>query len=156
MTQSQNTIQRNKIIQYLTEAILGAAASLNATEAQICKEIGLTPEHWAALSAIKRMPRSLSLSQLARQLKHRRQSTHTLALNMERAGWIRLLPNPDERRLVQMELTADGHRVLGIAEARRNAWLITMTYDLEESDLNALLSRMQALRHRIVRAGTYV
>ena len=75
---------------------------------------------------------------------------------MERAGWIRLLPNPDDRRLVQMELTADGHRVLGIAEARRNAWLITMTYDLEESDLNALLSRMQALRHRIVRAGTYV
>jgi DNA-binding MarR family transcriptional regulator len=140
---------------YLTEAIRGAAACLIAAEEAICKKVDLSIEQWNALMTIGRSTRALSVSQLAHALKHSRQSTYELALGLERAGLIRLLRNPDDRRLLQMEITETGRRDLAIAEDRRNAWFLTMTYDLEESDLYVLTERMRALRNRIERARPF-
>lgn len=147
--------QRNKMLLYLADAIRGAAASLNAAEHLICKEAGLSVEQWRGLSAIGRTTRFLSVSQLARVLNHSRQSTYELVLGLERAGWIRLLRNPDDRRLLQMEIAPAGRRTLSIVDARRSEWLVTMTYDLGESDLYTLTDRTRALRNRITRARTY-
>ena len=147
--------QRNKMLLYLADAIRGAATTLNAAENSICKEAGLSVEQWRALSVIGRTTRSLCVSQLARSLGRSRQSTHELVLGLERAGWIRLLRNPDDRRLLQMEITSAGRRTLSIVGARRSEWLLIMTYDLGEPDLYVLMDRMRALRNRIARARTY-
>ena len=143
------------MIRYLAEAIRGAASCLNAAEEAICRKVDLSVEQWNALMTITRSTRSLSVSQLARALKHSRQSTYELVLSLEHAGLIHLLRNPDDRRLLQMEITEAGRRDLAIAEDRRNAWFLTMAYDLEESDLCVLTERMRALRNRIARARPY-
>jgi DNA-binding MarR family transcriptional regulator len=155
MTAQLQTRQRNKMIQYLTEAIRGAGEALSATEALICKDVGLSFEEWRALTVIGRTTRTLSVSQLARSLNHSRQSTHRLVVEMASAGLIHLLRNSDDRRLLQMEITAAGKSLLGVADTRRTEWLITMTYDLTEPELYVLMNRMRAVRHRIVRARTY-
>ncbi len=147
--------QRRKMIGYLTEAIRGAASSLNAAEEAICKKVDLSVEQWNALTRIARSPRVLSVSQLAHGLKRSRQSTYELVLGLERAGLVRLLRNPDDRRLLQMEITETGKRDLSIAEDRRIAWFLTMAYDLEESELYVLTERMRALHNRIARARPY-
>ena len=147
--------ERKKMIGYLTEAIRGAASCLSAAEEAICKKVDLSIEQWNALTRIGRSSRVLSVSQLAHGLKRSRQSTYELVLGLERAGLVRLLRNPDDRRLLQMEITEAGRRDLSIAEDRRNAWFLTMAYDLEESELYVLTERMRALHNRIMRARPY-
>ena len=155
MTTSSRTTQRNKMIGRLADAIRDAATALDAAHMVIGKELGLSAEQWSALAAIGRTTRLLSITQLAWQLRHSRQSTYNLAVRLERSGWIRFLRNSDDRRLLQMEITAAGKIILDNANARRSAWLITLTYDLGDPELYVLMNRMRALHARIARARTY-
>ena len=154
MTPEQRTTRRKHIRRLATE-IHNAAACLNASRAAICQKTGLTAERWRALAVINRCGFTLSISHLARQLRHTRQSVRSLALTLEKAGWIRLLPNRDDRRLLQMELTPSGKSVLSAAESSFNAWLLTMAFDLDDRELRALLNTVCAVRHRIARARDY-
>jgi DNA-binding MarR family transcriptional regulator len=114
--------------------------------------VGIRPEHWSALAAICRSPYLLSISDLARQLRRSRQSAHSLALSMERSGWIHFLPNSDDRRLLQMELTSSGRRVLVDADNRYNTCLVTMWSDLELRELRELRKALRVIRDHIARA----
>src|SRR6185437_4537175 len=79
------------------------AHRLGRCRASICATVGLSPERWSALANIHRSTYVLSISDLARQLRRPRQSAHSLAVGIERDGLIRFLPNPDDRRLLQIE-----------------------------------------------------
>ena len=155
MTPQQRNMHRRHHIRLLAQEVHNAAACLNASRAEICHQTGLSAERWAALAVIARSSFTLSISELARQLRRSRQSVHSLALGLEKAGWIRLLPNPDDRRLLQMEITAAGRSVLSTAENRFNAWLLTMAFDLDDRELRALLNTLRAVRGRIARARDY-
>ena len=96
--------------------------------------------------------RLLSISDLARQLRRSRQSAHSLALGLERDGWIRFLPNPDDRRLIQMELTNPGRRILADIEHRYNTCLLVMWYDLDMRELLELRKTLRVIRDHIARA----
>jgi DNA-binding MarR family transcriptional regulator len=80
---------------------------------------------------------------------------HPLALSLEKAGWIRFLPNRDDRRLLQMEITACGKSILSAAEDRFNAWLLTMASDLGDHELRELVNTLCAVRARIAWAHDY-
>jgi DNA-binding MarR family transcriptional regulator len=155
MAMSSGTTERNKMIGHLVKAIRDAATALDAALTMIGKEFGLSPEQWRALAAIGRTRRLMSLTQLAWQLRQSRQSTYNMMVRLERSGWIRFLRNPDDRRLLQMEITAGGKIILDNANARRSAWLITLTYDLGDPELYVMMDRMRALHNRIARARAY-
>ena len=143
-------------IRCLVEMIRGTAASLDDSQAAFCKEIGVSREQWSALAEIGGTSHTLSISQLARKLRLRRQSTYPLVLRLERDGLIRFLRNPDDRRLLQMELTAAGRSVLNTVEIRRNQWMLVMAYDLDDMALQGHLNRMRDLQIRIARTRKYV
>jgi DNA-binding MarR family transcriptional regulator len=132
--------------------IQNTATRLSRCRASICETVGLSPEHWRALAAICRSTYFLSISDLARQLRRSRQSAHALVLGMERAGWIRLLPNLDDRRLLQMELTDFGRRILVDTEHRYNTCLLTMWADLDIRELQELRRTLRVIRDHIARA----
>ena len=136
----------------LAQEVHSAASILASGRSAICKQVGLTPERWRALAAIVRSPYVLSVSDLARRLRLTRQSAHRLALGLARAGWIRYLPNSSDRRLLQLEITASGKRVLDEAELRFTTWLSVMTYDLSERELRQMVSAVRCVRERIARA----
>jgi DNA-binding MarR family transcriptional regulator len=154
MTPLQRNARRRRIHRFAKE-IHTAAACLTASQAAICQKSGLNAERWRALAVIDRSSFTLSISDLARQLRRSRQSVHPLALSMERAGWIRFLPNRDDRRLLQMKITAAGKSILSAAEDRFNAWLLTMASDLSDHELRELINTLSAVRARIARARDY-
>lgn len=155
VTRLPRDARRYDIGQLINE-IDNAAACLAACRAAICRKAGLSVERWRALAVINRSGFTLSISDLARQLRRSRQSVHPLALGLERAGWIRLLPNREDRRLIQMEITGAGKTVLRTAQEHWNAWLVTMASDLGDSELRKLVSTVRAVRKRIGRARDYV
>ena len=146
---------RRRHIRLLAKEIHNAAACLNASRAVICEQTGLSVERWRALAVIDRSSFTLSISDLARQLRLSRQSVHSLTVGLEKLGWIRFLPNRDDRRLLQMEITAQGKSVLSATEDRFNAWLLVMAFDLEDRELRALIDTLRAVRNRIARARDY-
>jgi DNA-binding MarR family transcriptional regulator len=154
MTPLQHRTRRDGI-RRLAREIHDAAACLNASRAAICEKTGLTAERWRALAAIDRSSFTLSISDLARQLRQSRQAVHSLARGLEKAGWIRFLPNRDDRRLLQMEITSGGKSVLSVAEDRFNMWLLTMASDLDDHELRKLVTTLRAVHGRIARARDY-
>jgi DNA-binding MarR family transcriptional regulator len=142
-------------IRLLAREIHNAAACLAAGRAEIGKKTGLTAEHWRVLSAIDRSHYTLSISDLARELRLRRQTVHPMAISLERIGWIRFLPNRDDRRLLQMKLTEHGKSVLSGAESRLDMWLLTMNSDLGDREVRELVDTMRAVRERVARARDY-
>jgi DNA-binding MarR family transcriptional regulator len=132
--------------------IRNTAARLDRCRALICETVGLSSERWSALAVLCRSTHLLSISDLARQLRRSRQSAHSLALGLERDGWIRFLPNPDDRRLIQMELTNPGRRILADIEHRYNTCLLVMWYDLDMRELLELRKTLRVIRDHIARA----
>jgi DNA-binding MarR family transcriptional regulator len=154
MTPLQRNERRRHIHRFANE-IHNAASCLTASHAAICEKSGLTAERWRALAAIDRSSFKLSISDLARQLRRSRQSVHSLARSLERAGWIHFLPNRDDRRLLQLEITRLGKNILSAAEDRFNTWLLTMASDLGDHELRELVGSVRAVRARIARARDY-
>lgn len=142
-------------VQYFANEIDNAAACLNASRAAICKEVGVSLQQWRALAVIDRSTRMLSIAQLARRLRRARQSVHSLAQGLERAGWIRLLPNRDDRRLLHIEITRLGKSILSMVESQFRAWLLVMSFDLSERELRKLNMTLRSIRARVSRARDY-
>jgi DNA-binding MarR family transcriptional regulator len=147
---------RKHNLRRLAQEIHSATACLSASRAAICNQVGLNVAQWRALAAIDRSTFVLSISDLARLLRRSRQSMHPLACGLERAGWVRFLPNQDDRRLLQMQITARGKSIVSAAEGSFNTWLLTMASDLSDHDLGKLVDTMRAIRERIARARDYV
>jgi DNA-binding MarR family transcriptional regulator len=139
-------------IRRLTKEIENAAGCLSAGRAAISEKTGLNAEYWRALAVIDRSSYVLSISDLARQLRRSRQSAHPLAVGLERAGWIRFLPNRDDRRLLQMEITPSGKTMLNLAEGRFNMWLLLMAYDLGDREVQVISDTLRDVRERLTRA----
>ncbi len=137
------------------EEIDNAAACLNASRTAICKEAGVRLEQWRALAVIDRSARAPSISQLGWRLRRTRQSVHSLAQGLERAGWIRLVPNRDDRRLLLIEITRLGKSVLSGVEDSFRAWLLIMSFDLSEPELRKLIMTLRSIRARVSRARDY-
>lgn len=142
-------------IRRLTKEIENAAVCLSAGRAAISEHTGLNAEHWKALAVIDRSSYVLSISDLARQLRQSRQSVQPLAHGLERAGWIRFLPNRDDRRLLQMEITSGGKTMLNLAEGQFNMWLLLMAYDLGDLEVQAIADTVRNVRERLARARDY-
>jgi DNA-binding MarR family transcriptional regulator len=147
---------RRSVIWRLMQEIHNTASCLSAGRAVICQEVGLSAERWRALVVLRRSSYLLSISDLARQLRLSRQSVHQLTVGLERARWIRFLPNSCDRRLLQMEITDAGRSILSAVENRLNAWLVKMFDNLEERELRKLVNTMRALRGRIARTRDYL
>lgn len=137
------------------EEIDNAAACLNASRTAICKEAGVRLEQWRALAIIDRSARGLSISQLGRRLRRTRQSVHSLAQGLERAGWIQLAPNPDDRRILLIGITRRGKSVLSVVDDSFRAWLLIMSFDLSEEQLRKLIMTLRSVRARVSRARDY-
>ena len=155
MTRMKRHLRRHNIRQFAKE-IHSAANCLSECRATISQRTGLTVEHWRALAAIDRSSFVPSISDLARRLRRSRQSVHPLAIGLERAGWIRFLPNRDDRRLLQMELTEHGKTILSIAEDRLDFWLLTMASDLDDCELWALVNTLRNVRERVAHARRHM
>src|SRR5882724_11352417 len=82
------------------------------------------------MSAVANSSYCLAISDVARAIRISRQSAHRLAVSLERAGLVRLMPNGDDQRLLQLALTKNGRATLASVEEELNFWLMQRFYTL--------------------------
>ena len=113
----------------------------------VLAEHGLTFEEWDVLGALRRAgpPFRRSAGELA---KHSELSSGAMTNRLDRlekAGFVKRLPDPDDRRGVLIELTKAGGTAwlesTG-AEAEREALIAAALTKTEKEQLNALLRRL--------------
>lgn len=68
-------------------------------------------------------------------------------------GLVSKTTDPDDRRFVRVELTAEGQSVLERSRARKNAWLARQLRDLDSEDLERLLAATDVLERLTGKGG---
>jgi DNA-binding MarR family transcriptional regulator len=86
------------------------------------RDLGMSSARWQVLGAIELAGRSLSVSQIARNMGLTRQSVRRLVNELAADGFVVLADNPDHRRASLVTLTSTGRRVFGKIMDRQVVW----------------------------------
>jgi DNA-binding MarR family transcriptional regulator len=111
------------------------------------REHGLTPEEWGVMSTLrlgKDACRS-SPGDLANDLELSSGAMTSRLDRLEEAGFVRRLPDPDDRRGVVVELTEQGREAWDLAanvQGRREAFFARTLTKAEQKQLNSLLRKL--------------
>jgi DNA-binding MarR family transcriptional regulator len=89
------------------------------------------------LRALERSQYCCAIADAARLLGVSRQRAHLIARSAERLGLLELLPNPDDRRIVQLFLTRSARDELAAARSEEGTWIATLLLGLDEHRLSA-------------------
>jgi DNA-binding MarR family transcriptional regulator len=109
-------------------------------------EYGVSPEDWGVLTMLRlRKQVQVSPGALARDLDLSSGATTSRLDRLEEAGYIRRLPDPDDRRGVLIELTDEGRAAWESAievQGRKEAFFASALTKREQQQLNALLRKL--------------
>jgi DNA-binding MarR family transcriptional regulator len=133
----------------LMDEIQWTARALAELRHSLVRDFGLDRRRWAVLLAISRSHYTLSISDLARALKQTRQSTHRMAVAMARSGWLELLPNRDDRRLLQIALTRGGKSVVAQIRQRYRMSVLTFCATLDTREMRATAELLKLVRQEM-------
>lgn len=134
-------------VEGIVDRIAGINRRLRREMDATLEEVGLTYGEWKVLGALHRTkpPHRRSPGELAK-LEELSSGAMTNRLDhLERAGLVRRLPDPQDRRSVQVELTDAGSRIYReavSAQGAKEALLASALTVREKQQLNALLRRL--------------
>jgi DNA-binding MarR family transcriptional regulator len=106
---------------------------------------------WRVLATVAQSHYCLAIADLARALRVRRQAAHRLAHEAVRARVIELVPNPQDKRLLQAVVTPKGRAELAAARVAEQVWLTTLLNGLGDRDLKATMRVVMVIRQRLER-----
>lgn len=116
---------------------------------------GITLTQWSALVSIH-FDRGNTCADLARDLAHDKGATTRIVDTLVERGWVTRRRHPDDRRVVNLSLTADGEAVARHCRARVieqwNRWLADWSRD-DAGELVRLLQKLRATLQTDVMAG---
>jgi len=110
-----------------------------------------TDDIWRVLTTVAHSSYCLAIADLGRALRVRRQTAHELAYAAVRAGVVELEPNPDDKRILQLLLTAQGRSELAAARSAESLWLATLLNGLGDHELTATTHVVRVIRQRLER-----
>jgi DNA-binding MarR family transcriptional regulator len=133
------------------EGILDRIGSINKRIKKgmetVLAEYDLTPPEWHVMSRLRlsRADHRSSPGELAADLELSSGAMTSRLDRLERQGFVRRLPDPEDRRAIVVELTPEGEaawdRAAGIA-ARREAFFASALTKSEQRQLNKLLRKL--------------
>lgn len=103
------------------------------------------------LTTIARAPYCCSLSDIGRLLKISRQHAQRLAQEAERAGFVELARNHDDRRIVQLLITPRGRAENDRANRSSKLWLAELLLGLDRTRLQIATRVVRGIRQRLLR-----
>ena len=112
------------------------------------QEVGLTPAQYTALLALKFQPEPVRPSDVARWTFRSANSITYLMDGLERAGLVRRVPDPSDRRSIRLVMTPKGDAVY--EQARQPAWELieTLMSSFSEGELAMFSRLLEELRGR--------
>ena len=78
------------------------------------------------------------------------QAAREQVIGAARAGLLELLPDPRDRRSIQIGLTASGRRELAVVRARQSNLVATLLTGLEARDMRLVAHVLRVIRERLV------
>ncbi len=101
--------------------------------------MGVTTRQWLLLAVLSRSDRPLSLTEAAARYGSSRQNVKSIALGLERAGYLRLDPDPADARTIRIHL-CDAVRRFDepAAAAQGSGFLAEVFAGLDADDLDVL------------------
>ncbi len=134
-------------VEGIVERIGGLSRRLHRSADETVAEFGLTSGEWKVLSYLRQAgkPYRRSAGQLAERADLSSGAMTNRLDRLERAGLVRRLPDPNDRRSVQVELTDAGRRIWEesvSAQASKEGHVAAALDAREKRQLNALLRRL--------------
>lgn len=134
-------------VEGMVDRIYGLGRRLHAMADETLSEHGLGEGEWKVMSSLrlKEPPYKRSAGQLARRSDLSTGAMTSRLDKLEERGFVRRVPDPDDRRGVLVELTKAGEqaweKALGAQAAKESLIAGALTKD-EQRKLNALLRRL--------------
>ena len=107
-------------------------------------DTGLSPTLLASLATVESCG-PLTLGELATREQVAPPTITKAVSGLEEQGLVVRRVDPDDRRVVRVEVTAEGRRLLESARTRKNAWLARRLRGLDPADLERLTAALDAL-----------
>jgi DNA-binding MarR family transcriptional regulator len=145
-------------VEGIVDRIMGLSRRIKRMMEETCAEHGLTWGEWKVIGYLHRKggpTRRASPGQLAEHLELSSGAMTNRLDRLEEAGLIERLRDPDDRRGVQVELTAAGraaYEQTTTAQAEKEALVASGLGAREKKELNALLRRMMITFEDVERA----
>jgi DNA-binding MarR family transcriptional regulator len=105
---------------------------------------------WLLLETLTRLRAVPAIADVARALRVSRQAAHRIVRSAARAGYVELLSNPRDRRILQVRLTDGGRAMLAVARAREAQWAFVMLNGYSLHRLRQISAFLRLLRHRVL------
>ena len=134
-------------IEGIVDRIMGIQRRIKRSMDETLSGFSLTWGEWSVLGTLLRKPsHRASPGELARNHELSSGAMTNRLDQLEEAGLVRRIPNPDDRRGVVVELTDEGQRVWRAsvdAQATKEAMITSAALDASErAELNAFLRRL--------------
>jgi DNA-binding MarR family transcriptional regulator len=131
-------------VEGIVDRIMGISRRFKRTLEETLSEHGLGWADWQLLGAlVRKSPRSAGA--LAEIVELSSGAMTNRLDRLEESGFVRRIPDPDDRRGVLVELTAKGQRAYHAAagdEATKEALITSALNKREKEELNSLLRRL--------------
>jgi DNA-binding MarR family transcriptional regulator len=134
----------------LVEALMHSGRLTEARLDVALSAVGLSTAKWGALRRLAEADAPLLLSQLAGKLACVKSNATQLVDRLEAERLVRRVPDPDDRRAIQAELTAEGRRryAAGLAVMQAFEREVLGDYTAAEREvLRKLLARLESYDH---------
>lgn len=109
-------------------------------------EFGTTLPRFDVLAQLERVPRGLGMGELSRRLMVSNGNVTGVVARLERDGWVRRAPSPEDRRRQTARLTSAGLRAFRAMAARHERWIAEQFSGLSPAELRQLLELTGRLR----------
>ena len=143
----QRRLAEHDLIDEITSAARRIAAARDRNGDPVYRSDGI----WRVLAMTAGSPYCLAIADLARALGVRKQTAQQLAHAAARAKVIELLPNPQDKRILQALVTPRGRAELAAARTREAGWLATLLNGLGDHELKATMRVVRVIRQRLER-----
>jgi MarR family transcriptional regulator, transcriptional regulator for hemolysin len=116
------------------------------------KRMGLTRAQWLVLSRLDRHP-GISQSELAEMLEVERATAGRMIDRMERRNWLVRRPDPADRRINRLFLTAEARAVQAEMGRIAEGLLDDAMASLDEGEREALTDMMERVKGQLIGMG---
>ena len=116
------------------------------------RRIGLTRGQWLVLSRLHRHP-GISQSELAEMLEVERATAGRMIDRMERRGWLHRRPDPADRRINRLHLTAEAEGVQAEMGLIAETLLDDAMASLDDGEREALTDMMERVKAQLLGMG---
>jgi DNA-binding MarR family transcriptional regulator len=106
---------------------------------------------WRLLETLERSRYCLAIADVARALGVTRQTAQPLCRAAAGAGFVELLPNPDDRRILQLFLTPQARAELARVRSAEAIWLHVLLAGLKDWHMTTVTHVLRVMRLRLER-----